>query len=151
MVSQSIGLLAGRTPVLLDQGWSCERVAAALLLDNDTVHAWHRAYGQGGVEGLKAFGHESSSSHLTHEQEIALSNWIYAHCQRNTRKIGAWLKRTYAVSYSPSGLIALLDRLGFDYRKPEAMPRGRNNDFEHACDLDRQRVGDRVRHDPVVP
>lgn len=27
--------------VLLDQGWSCERVAAALLLDDDTVRNWH--------------------------------------------------------------------------------------------------------------
>ena len=43
--------------VLLDRGWSCERVAAALLLDDDTVRAWHRAYEQGGVEGLKTFGH----------------------------------------------------------------------------------------------
>jgi len=110
--------------VLLDQGWSCERVAAALLLDDDTVRTWHRAYGQGGVEGLKTFGHEGSSSHLSHEQEIALSDWIDAHCPRNTRKIGSWLKRTFAVNYSRSGLIALLHRLGFDYRKPEAMPRG---------------------------
>ena len=110
--------------VLLDQGWSCERVAAALLLDDDTVRAWRRAYEQGGVEGLKTFGHEGSSSHLTHEQEIALSEWIDAHCPRSTRKIGAWLKRTFAVSYSRLGVIALLHRLGFDYRKPEAMPRG---------------------------
>ena len=109
--------------VLLDRGWSCERVATALLLDDDTVRAWHRAYEQGGVEGLKTFGHEGSSSHLSREQEIALSDWIDAHCPRNTRKIGAWLKRTFGVSYSRSGLIALLHRLGFDYRKPEAMPR----------------------------
>src|SRR5271169_3259632 len=26
--------------VLLDRGWSCERVAAALLLDDDTVRDW---------------------------------------------------------------------------------------------------------------
>ena len=110
--------------VLLDQGWNCERVAAAFLLDDDTVRAWHGAYEQSGVEGLKTFGQEGSSSHLSREQETALSDWVDAHCPRSTRKIGAWLKRTFAVSYSRSGLIALLHRLGFDYRKPEAMPRG---------------------------
>ena len=110
--------------VLLDRGWSCERVATALLLDDDTVRAWHRAYEQGGVEGLKAFGHEGSSSHLSREQEFALSDWIDANCPRSTRKIGAWLKRKFGLSYSRSGLIALLHRLGFRYRKPEAMPRG---------------------------
>ena len=75
--------------VLLDQGWSCERVAAALLLDDDTVRDWHRAYERGGVEGLKSFGHEGGSSHLSSEQEIALSEWVDAHCPRSTRKIGA--------------------------------------------------------------
>ena len=59
--------------ILLDRGWSCERVAAALRLDDDTVRAWHRAYEQGGVEGLRTFGHEGSSSHLSREQEVALT------------------------------------------------------------------------------
>ena len=30
--------------ILLDQGWSCERVAEALLLDDDTVRDWRRAF-----------------------------------------------------------------------------------------------------------
>ena len=38
--------------------------------------------------------------------------------------VGAWLARTFGQRYSRSGLIVLLHRLGFDYRKPEAMPRG---------------------------
>ena len=109
--------------VLLDRGWSCERVAAALLLDDDTVRDWCRAYERGGVTGLKSFGHEGSSSRLTDERAIALGDWIDAHCPRSTRKIGAWLRRTFGLGYSRSGLIALLHRLGFRYRKPEAMPR----------------------------
>ena len=36
--------------VLLDQGWSCERVAEAFLLDDDTVRDWYRAFERGGVE-----------------------------------------------------------------------------------------------------
>jgi transposase len=110
--------------VLLDQGWSCERVAAAFLLDDDTVRNWHRAFERGGIEALKTFDHEGSSSRLTAEQEIALGDWVDAHCPRSIRKVGAWIKRTFELSYSRSGLIALLHRLGFDYRKPEAMPPG---------------------------
>ncbi len=34
------------------------------------------------------------------------------------------MRRSFGLSYSRSGLIALLHRLGFDYRKPERMPRG---------------------------
>ena len=48
--------------VLLDKGWSCERVAAALLLDDDTVRNWHRAYERGGVEGLKTFATKAAAA-----------------------------------------------------------------------------------------
>jgi transposase len=95
-----------------------------LLLDDDTVRAWHRAYEQGGVEGLKTFGHEGSSSRLDSDQESALSAWVSAHYPHSTRLVGSWLRRTFGLSYSHSALIALLHRLGFAYRKPEAMPRG---------------------------
>src|SRR5271165_4600262 len=110
--------------VLLDQGWTCERVAAALLLDDDTIRNWHRAFERGGVAELKSFGHEGGSSRLSSEQESALSDWVDTHCPRSIREVAAFLKRTFGQSYSRSGLIALLHRLGFNYRKPEAMPRG---------------------------
>ena len=80
--------------VLLDQDWSCERVAEALLLDDDTVRNWHRAFERGGIEALKTFGHEGSSSHLSVDQESALSEWVDAHHPRSTREIGAVEKRT---------------------------------------------------------
>jgi transposase len=38
--------------VLLDEGWSCQRAAKALLLDDDTIRIWHRPYLQEGIEGL---------------------------------------------------------------------------------------------------
>jgi hypothetical protein len=28
--------------VLLDGGWSCQEVAAALLMDDDTIRGWHK-------------------------------------------------------------------------------------------------------------
>jgi hypothetical protein len=43
---------------------------------SDTVRNWHRAFEGGGIEALKTFDHEGSSSHLTEEQEIALADWI---------------------------------------------------------------------------
>jgi transposase len=110
--------------VLLDKGWSCERVATALLLDDDTVREWHQAYESGGIEALRQFGQEGSSSRLSADQESQLRAWVSAHCPRSTRLIGAWLKSTYGLRYSRPGLIALLHRLGFDYRKPGKLPRG---------------------------
>src|SRR5450756_3253467 len=35
--------------VLLDKGWSCQQVADALLLDDDTIRGWRKLFEQRGV------------------------------------------------------------------------------------------------------
>ncbi len=104
--------------------WSCERVVAALLWTTIRSATGIAPSSEVAFAELKNFGHEGSSSRLSGEQESALSDWVETHCPRSIREIAAFLKRTFGQSYSRSGLIALLHRLGFDYRKPEAMPRG---------------------------
>src|ERR1017187_4219439 len=41
--------------VLLDSGWSCEKVAGAVLLDDDTIRRWHGLFIEDGLEGLTRF------------------------------------------------------------------------------------------------
>lgn len=109
--------------VLLDKGWSCTKVAGALLLDDDTVRSWFRAYEQDGVAGVKTFGHEGSSCRMDESQQAALKAWIAKRLPRSTKLVGAWLKKNYGFSYSHAGLVALLHRLGFDYCRPRKIPR----------------------------
>ncbi|MGZ3328117.1 MAG: helix-turn-helix domain-containing protein [Xanthobacteraceae bacterium] len=68
--------------VLLDIGWSCAKVASALLLDDDTVRGWYRAYESGGLNGLSSFGHEGSACRLAEDQQRALRDWITAAAPR---------------------------------------------------------------------
>jgi len=136
--------------VLLDQGRSCEDIAAFLLLDDDTVRNWYRAYERGGIDGLKAFDYKGSSSHLSLEQERALSEWVDAHHPRSIREIGVFLKQSYGVSYSRSGRIALLHRLGFEYRKPKVMPRGLDDAKQQAFIDDYERLRNRMGLDETI-
>ena len=55
--------------VLLDDGWSCERVAAALLLDDDTIRRWHGLFLEDGLEGLTRF--ESGGGALNSAAELS--------------------------------------------------------------------------------
>ena len=41
--------------VLLDDGWSCEQVAAVLFVDDDTVRRWQALFLEDGLEGLTRF------------------------------------------------------------------------------------------------
>jgi hypothetical protein len=41
--------------VLFGAGWSCEEVALALLLDDDTIRRWYGLFIVEGIEGLTRF------------------------------------------------------------------------------------------------
>ena len=110
--------------VLLDDGWSCSRVASALFLDDDTIRRWRALFLEDGLEGLTRFDAGVSSSRLSTAQEEALISWVATKLPRSTREAGAYIAREFGVVYeSRSGLIALLHRLGLEYSKPETIGR----------------------------
>ncbi len=85
--------------VLLDEGWSCQRVATALLLDDDTIRTWHRLYEEDGIEGLAGFGYEGSACRLSIEQQDKLKAWTAETLPRSTREIGAYIEKEFEVTY----------------------------------------------------
>ena len=60
--------------VLLDAGWSCQQIAAALLLNDDTIRGWFKLFEQRGIEGLTSFDVGGSASFLSAAQEDALKH-----------------------------------------------------------------------------
>jgi transposase len=136
--------------VLLNDGWSCEAVGSALLMDDDTIREWFKVYERAGLEGLSSFDHEGSSCRLTAEQQAALKAWITATLPCNTNRIGAWLKETYDLTYSSSGLIALLHRLEFDYRKPGVIPRKLDETRQKAFIESYEKLLNRLEDDEAV-
>jgi transposase len=110
--------------VLLDDGWSCQAVADALLLNDDTVRGWCRLFEQRGIEGLTSFDMGGSAGFLSSAQEDALKAFVGATLPRSTRQVGAFIEREFGLVYeSRSGLIALLHRLGLEYHKPNVIAR----------------------------
>jgi transposase len=124
------GLAAGRVTrranaiVLLDDGMSCQEVARVLLFDDDTIRGWCSTFEKGGVAALSVFEMGGSSSLMSGEQAEALKSWVATTLPRSTRQVGAWIEKEFGLVYeSRSGLIALLNRLGLEYHKPEVIPR----------------------------
>jgi transposase len=110
--------------VLLDSGWSCEKVAGALFVDDDTIREWHGLFVEDGLEGLTRFAAGGSACQLSGEQREKLKAWVTVALPRTTRQIGAWIATEFEVTYEGrSGLIALLHRLDLEYHKPEVIPR----------------------------
>jgi transposase len=119
--------------VLLDDGWSCQEIGKAFLLDDDTIRGWRKLFEHRGIEGLTSFDVGGSASSLTAKQEDDLKAWAGAAPPRSTRQIGAWTRKEFGLVYESlarfaegarrSGLIALSHRLCLEYHKPEVIPR----------------------------
>jgi transposase len=119
--------------VLLDSGWSCEKVAAALFLDDDTIRKWHGLFVEEGLEGLTRFEAGGSACQLNGEQQDKLKAWVGAALPRTTRQVGAWIEKEFGCVYAGrSGLIALLHRLELEYHKPTVIPRKLNEEKQKA-------------------
>jgi transposase len=109
--------------LLLDDGESCARIAKFLYLDDDTIRGWYKSYRQDGWDALAFDGWKGGQSRMKQAQEVALCAWLEARFCRSTVEIRAHVAAECGLNYSNSGCIKLLARLGFEYRKPKALPR----------------------------
>jgi transposase len=108
--------------LLLDQGMKFEEVARVLFIDDSTVRAWFKTFKEGGVEGLVLFDLKGGSSALSPLQIDELRVWAAETLPTSTPEIGQFILERFGVDYGRSGLIKLMNRIGFDWRKPESVP-----------------------------
>ena len=74
--------------------------------------------------GLLRFEAGGSACQMSDGQQAKLKAWVAATLPRSTRQIGAWVATEFGLAYEGrSGLIALLNRLGLAYHKPEVISR----------------------------
>ncbi len=109
--------------LLLDEGKSCHVIAKFLYLDDDTIRGWYKSYRESGWEALAVDGWKGGQSRMTSDQETALCRWLEGRFCRSTVEIRSHIASEFGLGYSHSGCIKLLGRLGFEYRKPKALPR----------------------------
>ena len=109
--------------LLLDEGKSCTEVATVLYIDDDTVRNWHKQYLEGGWDFVVVNNWQGGLSRMTAEQEAGLSLWLEGRFCRSASEIQAHISDEFSLDYSRSGCVRLLGRLGFEYRKPKAVPR----------------------------
>ena len=108
---------------MLDDGESCVQIAKFLYLDDDTIRGWHKTYLEGGWDALSVDGWKGGQPRLTARQEAKLCDWLEGRFCRSTVPIRAHILKEFGLDYSHPGYLKLLARLGFEYRKPKALPR----------------------------
>ena len=109
--------------LLLDRGWSFAEIAEALFIDDSTIRIWLKEFQEGGVEGLVLFDLKGGASALSPLQIDELRAWATRVLPTSTTEVGQFIMERFGVDYGRSGLIKLMNRIGFDWRKPESVPR----------------------------
>jgi len=112
--------------LLLDDGLSCQQIGKVLYLDDDTVRTWYKHYGNGGWDELEMFDWKGGQPFLTMEQQALLCAWLETRLCRDSNQIRVYIDQRFGVGYPHSGCVKLLHRLGFEYKKPKALPRVAN-------------------------
>jgi transposase len=108
--------------LLLDDGLSCVQVGRILLLDDDTIRQYRTQYLSLGAESLLTDNNKGTSSFLSKLQLEELESHLAQNTYLNSKGILVWIAKEFNISYTSSGLTALLKRMGFVYKKPVLVP-----------------------------
>jgi len=108
--------------LLLDKGWSYAKVAEALYIDDSTVRAWLKEFQEAGVEAIVLFDLKGGACALSPLQLDELDAWATGTLPASTTEIGQFILERFGLDYGRSGLIKLMNRRGFDWKKPEPVP-----------------------------
>jgi transposase len=136
--------------LLLDDGFSCEAAAKALYVDDDTVRGWYELWSSGGEGALKSFDFKGAKRTLSAEQEAVLIQDLAARLFLTSREVHAHILAKFGVGFSRSGLIKYLNRLGFEYRKPKALPAQANVEAQKAFIAAYEKLMNALGADEVV-
>ena len=107
---------------LLGRGWSSRQVAEALLIDKTTALHHAKRYRQGGVDKLLSWDYEGSDSYLDEAQPAELAQDLDSQVFSTAAEVARHIQERWDVNYSERGVIALLHRMGYVYKKAKGIP-----------------------------
>jgi transposase len=105
--------------LMYDDGYSFAEIAKVLLLSDEGIRK-HLIDYHGQAKLKPENGGNYSKLNTDQEQQLIehleTNSYVYA------RDIGLYIEKQYGVSYTLAGVIKLLHRLGFSYKKPKLIP-----------------------------
>jgi transposase len=108
--------------LLLDNGWSYDKVAKALLLDNGTIRRYYTIFIEEGKTVLLDLNYSGKASRLSQDQVDQLKLYIEENMPSDSLQVANYVKENFGVEYSISAIISILHKLGFVYKKPKLIP-----------------------------
>lgn len=103
-------------------GESAERISVYLGISADTVSAYVAKYEQEGLSVYLSDHYQGYVGKLSVEEQEVLKAELKQNLYTNSHQIKAYIWTQFSKSYGTSGLVSLLHRLGFSYKKTKLVP-----------------------------
>jgi len=111
-----------KTILLLNDGWSYDEIAKALLLDDATLRRYLRTYQEEGLDALVEDHYKGRNPKLTEDECAQLKTHLEQVTYLSAKPIAAYIQNAFGLAYTSQGLVHLLHRLGFVYKKTKPVP-----------------------------
>lgn len=108
--------------LLLDDGWTAERVAEALFIDAETVRAHRRLYAAGGRCGVERLAYVGHAPVLSEAQVAELSAELSGRVYLTAKAVCGFVAARFGMGYTPHAMARLLGRLGYVWKRPKVVP-----------------------------
>ena len=108
--------------ILLGTGWTLTEVSEALLLDDETLRSYVEKYRTDGLSTLLQTNYAGRRPRLDDKQQKTLCRELDTRIYLTTAAIVAYVKKTFSVQYTISGMTDWLHRLGYTFKKPKLVP-----------------------------
>lgn len=108
--------------ILLGTGYTLKKVREILFLDDETLRSYVDNYRSGGIDALLEDNRGGRHCLLSEAQQEQLCQELNETIHLSTDSIIAYVKETFDVEYSRSGMRDVLHRLDYVYKKPKLVP-----------------------------
>jgi transposase len=118
------------TLLMLGNGLSVEIVSDSLGIDISTVYRYWNHYKELGLDSFLESRHKGYWGLLSSKQMSLLQAELKLHIYTDSKSVASWINGQFGISYTPEGIVDLLNRIGFTYKKTKEIP--------CECDADKQ-------------
>ena len=110
--------------LLLDEGRNAAETAAILRVSVKTIKRWIKIFATYGIEGLCKLNYENSGKRceLSVDEQDELEKYLQSQLCGSAKEVMDYIEREFGVKYSESGVLKLLKRMDYSYKKPAVIP-----------------------------
>jgi len=111
-----------KTILLIADGFTYTQIEKILLLDERTFNRYKKIYIEKGIDGLVENNYQGRQCNLSKKQIEQLKQELDSKLYATAEEVGDYVKKAFGVQYTPEGMVHLLNRLGYRYKKATIVP-----------------------------